>query len=230
MKLHAANKHRQTSEQQNNVTIVSVSFLFPLFIFLRLQNKKNSNLRHKPLRGLRFLSLISEKIVKKFSSKVKRTYKNPISVHSTVLSFGEKPVLRTREYTIFRRTIGGKPTFSGLFTSHLILSFHLCYFLSLICDTFDSPVLHYGTNQSRLLLFLCHRQLFPGVRRQTRTIIFWHNFTAKKNRLLQSNRFNIYNVYFHSCGVYFYSSSASETVSAVTSPATSRSPSFIASP
>lgn len=177
------------------------------------------------------MSLISEKIVKKFNVKVKRTFKNPISVHSTVLSFGEKLVLRTREYTIFRRTISGKPTFSGLPTSHLILSFHLCYFLSLICDTFDSPALHYGTNQSRLLFSRCRRQLFSGVRRQTRTIIFWHSFTAdKKNRLLQSNRFSIYNVYFYSSVVYFYSSSASETLSAVTSPATSRSPSFIASP
>lgn len=126
------------------------------------------------------MSLISEKIVKKFNVKVKRTFKNPISVHSTVLSFGEKPVLRTGEYTIFCRTIGGKPTFSGLSTSHLILSFHLCYFLSLICDIFDSPALHYVTNQSRLLFLLCRRQIFPRVRRQTRAVIFRHNFTADK--------------------------------------------------
>ncbi len=125
------------------------------------------------------MSLISEKIVKNFNVKVKRTFKNPISVHSTVLSFGEKPVLRTREYTIFRRTIGGKPTFSGLFTSHLILSFHLCYFLSLICDTFDSPVLHYGTNQSRLLLFPLSSAIISGNMTENKNYFFAQLYRKK---------------------------------------------------
>ena len=126
------------------------------------------------------MSLISEKIVKKFNVKVKRTFKNPISVHSTVLSFGEKLVLRTGEYTNFRRTVGRKLHFQ-------VCSIHIRYFLFKFATFCRSNVilqtdkaLHYGTNQSRLLFLLCRRQLFPRVRRQTRAVIFRHNFTADK--------------------------------------------------